>query len=78
MIITLSEVKDVYTLVKVAQACVGDVVVKQNKYAVNAKSILGLFSLDLTQPIELSLEQPMYNDVKKIEEFCKRIRGREQ
>lgn len=78
MTITLNEVRDVYELVGITQSCCGNVIARQGRYAVNAKSILGLFSLDLTKPIELLTEQPMRNDEAKIEEFCKRIRGREQ
>lgn len=39
----------------------GDFVLKQGIYTINAKSILGIYSLDLSQPVELetnSTEDP--------------------
>lgn len=74
MKITLNEVKDVYELVKVAQSCLGDVIVRQNANAVNAMSILGLFSLDLTQPIEISVEDMHFPDNLKIGDFLARLK----
>jgi phosphotransferase system HPr-like phosphotransfer protein len=35
----------------------GDIVCKQDIYAVNAKSILGLFSLDLTKPLTIVVQE---------------------
>ena len=78
MKITLNDVRDLYEFAGVAHTCFGDVIATQGRYRVNAKSILGLFSLDLTQPIELSIERPMSNDEALIKDLCERIRGRNQ
>ena len=73
MKITLNEVKYIYKFAGVANSCFCDVIATQGKYRVNAKSVLGLCSLDLTQPIEVSLENPLSNDEDKIKEFCNRV-----
>ena len=36
------------------------VLLKSGKYVVNAKSVLGIFSLDLSHPIELEVEDGDY------------------
>lgn len=74
MTITLNEVKYIYEFAGVAHSCFCDVIATQGRYRVNAKSILGLFSLDLTKPIEVSLENPISKDEEKIKEFCNRVR----
>lgn len=55
MLVDLSRVKDVKTFVKIAQDCKGELLLKSQdgKYVVDAKSILGIFSLDLTQKVYL-------------------------
>ena len=55
MLVDLSRVKDVKTFVKIAQDCKGELLLKSQdgKYVVDAKSILGIFSLDLTQKVHL-------------------------
>ena len=55
--IKINEIKDVYTLVNSLVAYDGDVDLEQGRYKVDGKSLLGIFSLDLRQPIKLS-----YND----------------
>lgn len=45
-----------------------------DKYKINAKSIMGIFSLDLTKPVEMQVEQDvdLPNDfIEKIQEFKK-------
>lgn len=55
MLINLSRVKDVKTFVEIAQSCTGELTLKSQdgKYAVDAKSILGIFSLDLSNKVVL-------------------------
>lgn len=53
-VITITQIKDVYELVNKATAVDGDIVLQRGKYAVDGKSILGIFSLDLTQPINIT------------------------
>ena len=50
----------------------GDVTLKSGRYNINGKSILGIFSLDLTKPIEIELE--CVNEIEK-EEFIKDLKS---
>jgi hypothetical protein len=49
--ILLDKITDVKEFVNLALKCRDDVVVKSGHFAVNAKSIMGLFSLDLSKPL---------------------------
>lgn len=54
--IKLREINDVYKLVNVLVGFEGDVDLESGKYKVDGKSILGIFSLDLRQPIKLTYD----------------------
>lgn len=54
--IQLKEINDVYKLVNILIGFEGDVDLESGKYKVDGKSILGIFSLDLRQPIKLTYE----------------------
>ena len=54
--IQVKEIKDVYTLVNILVGFEGDVDLESGRYKVDGKSILGIFSLDLRQPIKLTYE----------------------
>ena len=54
--IKLKEINDVYKLVNILVGFEGDVDLESGKYKVDGKSILGIFSLDLRQPIKLTYE----------------------
>ena len=55
--IQLKEINDVYKLVNILVGFDGDVDLESGKYKVDGKSILGIFSLDLRQPIKLTYEE---------------------
>lgn len=52
-VVFLNKITDVKDFVNLASMCRGDVVIKDGRYAINAKSIMALFSLDLTKPLEV-------------------------
>ncbi len=52
--IQVKEIKDVYSLVNILIGFEGDVDLESGRYKVDGKSILGIFSLDLRQPIKLT------------------------
>ena len=54
--IHLKEINDVYKLVNILVGFEGDVDLESGRYKVDGKSILGIFSLDLRQPIKLTYE----------------------
>ena len=55
--IQLKEINDVYKLVNILVGFDGDVDLESGRYTVDGKSILGIFSLDLRQPIKLTYDK---------------------
>ncbi len=51
--IMLNTVNDVRELVTLVSDCTYDVELVSGRYAIDAKSIMGIFSLDLSKPITL-------------------------
>ena len=68
--IKLTTVDDVYTLVKSLLAFDGDVDLVSGRYIVDGRSLLGIFNLDLTKPVEL-----VFHDEKKIPELVELLRS---
>ena len=64
--IQLKEINDVYKLVNILVGFDGDVDLESGRYKVDGKSILGIFSLDLRQPIKLTYDQE--NGAEKLRE----------
>ena len=52
--IRLSTIKDVQNFVEIVRQFEGDIDLATGRYVVDAKSIMGIFSLDLTNPITLT------------------------
>ena len=67
--IQLKEINDVYKLVNILVGFEGDVDLESGKYKVDGKSILGIFSLDLRQPIKLT-----YNEEKGAENLREQLK----
>lgn len=55
--ILLDDVKKVTNFVNETFKFKGDIVVKHSKYIVNGRSLLGLMSLDLSQPVTCEIEE---------------------
>ena len=55
--IQVKEINDVYKLVNILIGFDGDVDLESGRYKVDGKSILGIFSLDLREPIKLTYER---------------------
>mgnify|MGYP000844956914 CR=1 FL=1 len=67
--IKITEIGDIYELVRQANAVDGDVICSRGKYHVDCKSILGLFSLNLTEGF--SIEYP--EDAIGFENFLRKF-----
>ena len=67
MFISLEQIDKVKDFVAISQECVDDVTLVGGRYSVDGKSILGIFSLDLSQPIELVCDNPA--DYTRFEQF---------
>ena len=65
--ISLEMAQRVKEFVAITQECPYEVLLKSGKYVVDAKSILGIFSLDLSQPLTVEI----YSD--KCENFLKQL-----
>lgn len=51
MYISIPLVTDIYDFIKKAHDVNGDVIIKRGKFAVDAKSLLGVFSIDLSEEV---------------------------
>ena len=55
IIVSLNKITDISKFVTLVSKCKDDVVVKSGHFAVNAKSLMALFSLDLTKPLKVEI-----------------------
>lgn len=53
--ISLTSIKQVNEFVALASACKFDIDIVSGRYVVDAKSIMGIYSLDLTKQLQLSI-----------------------
>ena len=53
--ININTINDVKNFVSIVSRCDYDVDIVSGRYAIDAKSIMGIFSLDLSKPITLSV-----------------------
>lgn len=51
--VALDKITDIKDFVNLVSKCRDDVTIGSGKFAVDAKSIMGLFSLDLTKPLKV-------------------------
>ena len=65
MIISIKGLNDVYTFVSKAQEVDGDITVQRGRYAVDGKSVLGIFSLDMSQNVVIEYPET----AKEFEDF---------
>ena len=64
--ISLNESQQIKNFVNIISKYSFDIDLKSGRYVVDAKSILGIFSLDLSKPVELEI---LSDDDKEIEKF---------
>ena len=67
--ITLASVSDVKCFVDAATRLSCDVDVVSGRYTVNGKSIMGLFSIDLADPVRVDV----HGSGKEVEAFCREV-----
>ena len=71
MKIRFKNISDIYMLVNKATRCKSDVYIKniESEHKINGKSILGIFTLDLSQPLQI-----VYDDSEKeLTEYLKTL-----
>ncbi len=68
--IKLAQINDVYSLVNTLVAYDGDVDLESGRYKVDGKSLLGIFSLNLCEPVKLS-----FHDEEKADELFAKLQN---
>ena len=61
--IRLSTIEEVREFVNTVCAFDGDIDLKSGRYVIDAKSIMGIFSLDLLSPIEMTVHKDDCDDL---------------
>ena len=70
--IQLKTIDDVKDFVNIVSKCSYDVDLSSGRYVVDAKSIMGIFSLDLSKPIKVEIYSNDCDDfVREIDKFIK-------
>lgn len=69
MFLKLDKIIDVKDFVEIMSRISWNVYIQRNEYVVDAKSLMGIFSLDLTKPLYLisdkELPEDIYEELKK-------------
>ena len=68
--IKLNTINEVKEFVNIVLQCPYDVDLVSGRYIIDAKSLMGIFSLDLTRPIDLSADTDDVEDLLKKIDFC--------
>ena len=69
-LISLATINDVKEFVSIISLCDFDVDLVSGRYSIDAKSIMGIFSLDLSRPVELVAHIDNCDDlIKKLDRF---------
>lgn len=71
-LVNLSDTQEVKEFVNIISKFPFDADLVSGRYVINAKSIMGIFSLDLSQPIELVLHT---DDASAIDELLSEIKA---
>ena len=75
--VMLNSIDKVKRFVNITSRVDGDVFLQSGRYIIDAKSIMGIFSIDLTKPLEMSFEkcsdEERDNYLKKIQEFIMEV-----
>lgn len=64
-LIKLDTINDVKEFVNIISLCDYDVDLVSGRYSIDAKSIMGIFSLDLSRPVELQAHIDDCSELKK-------------
>ena len=63
VMIALNSISDVKTFVNIVSKCDFDIDLTSGRYVVDAKSIMGIFSLDLSKPIAMEVYDDACDDL---------------
>ena len=64
-VISIKSLNDIYTFLAKAQATEGDIIIKRGCYCIDGKSVLGIFSIDMSQNVVIEYPET----AKEFEDF---------
>lgn len=70
IIISIQGLYDVYSFIEKAQAVDGDVTIRRGRYCVDAKSVLGVFSIDMSQQVAVTFP----SSAVEFDQFCEQFK----
>lgn len=73
MKIKLNKIKDIQEFCTLASGIMGDVDIVSGRYLCNAKSLLGVLSLDLSKPIEVVVHEVVPSEKAQFEKQLKNL-----
>lgn len=68
-IIKIIGLADVYKFIEQASKVMGDVIIKRGKFIIDAKSVMGVFSIDMSNPVTITYPA----DATEFEEYIKQF-----
>ena len=68
-VISIKGLTDVYSFISEASKVMGDVLIKRGKFVVDAKSVMGVFSIDMSNHVTITY--PV--DANNFDEFLKQF-----
>ena len=69
MIISISGLTDVYKFISEASKVEGDILIKRGKFIVDAKSVMGVFSIDMSENVTVTYPEDAVNFEQFIAQF---------
>lgn len=69
MIVSIKGLNDIYNFIANAQKVNGDIIIRRGRYVIDAKSILGIFSLDMSQNIAITYPETASDFEEFIQQF---------
>ena len=69
MIVSIKGLNDIYNFIANAQKVDGDIIVRRGRYIIDVKSILGIFSLDMSQNITVTYPETASDFEEFIQQF---------
>lgn len=70
MFIKLQSIDKVKHFVNDVSKMQGDFDLTAGRYVIDAKSIMGIFSLDLSKPLQLKISGAEEEDIEKLKKYC--------
>ena len=72
--IKLDTIEKVKKFVGIVDTFENDIDLIEKRYIVDAKSVMGIFSLDLTNPLEVIIRNASMNDATRLQELMEEFR----